>query len=195
SPDAIGKIGGGRNCATKCVDIAMVQTLARAEFATERLRAYGHVVVDECHHVPAVSIERILSAIPARYVTGLTATPYRRDGLHPILAMQCGPVRRTVTAAAVRRQHELELSVIRRDTQFDASTLPRQASIQDIYGALAADADRLQYVVGDTLDLLNEGRAIMILTERRDHLDSLACALRDERQNVVVLHGGIPIRT
>ena len=98
SPKAIGRVGGGRRRTTKQIDIAMVQTLARADRATDFLRGYGHVVIDECHHVPAVSIERVLSAIPARYVTGLTATPYRRDGHQPIINMQCGPIRHKVDA-------------------------------------------------------------------------------------------------
>jgi hypothetical protein len=194
SPKAIGRLGGGRRRTTQQIDIATVQTLARAESATDFLRGYGHVVIDECHHVPAVSIERILSAIPARYVTGLTATPYRRDGHQPIINMQCGPTRHTVNAASVRQQHDLELLVIRRDTSFDPSVLPNEASIQEIYGALAVDRDRLQLVAADARGLLNDGRAVMILTERRDHLQRLAETLGEDVPNVVVLHGGIQVK-
>jgi hypothetical protein len=94
------------------------------------------VLIDECHHVPVFSIERLLAAIPARYVTGLTATPYRRDGHDPIIAMQCGPVRYMADPATAQPQQELGLLVTRRDTSFDAGTLPREASIQEIYAAL-----------------------------------------------------------
>ena len=64
SPKAIGRLGGGRRRTTKQIDIAMVQTLARADRATDLLRGYGHVVIDECHHVPAVSIERVSRQFP-----------------------------------------------------------------------------------------------------------------------------------
>jgi superfamily II DNA or RNA helicase len=151
-------------------------------------------VIDECHHVPAISIDRLLGSIPARYVTGLTATPYRRDGLQPIIAMQCGPVRHSVAAASVRQHHDLELRVVRRNTNFDSSVLPRDASIQEIYGALAADTNRLHRVVTDALDLMNEGRAAIVLTERREHLDRLAESLREQATNLVVLHGGIAVK-
>ena len=77
------------------VDVAMVQTLTRR--AGVDLSRYGHVIVDECHHVPAFSVERLLREIPSRAITGLTATPQRRDGHDPIIAMQCGPVRHTLT--------------------------------------------------------------------------------------------------
>ena len=194
SPKAIGRVGGGRRRTTKQIDVAMVQTLARADRATDFLQGYGHVVIDECHHVPAVSIERVLSAIPARYVTGLTATPYRRDGHQPIINMQCGPIRHEVDAAAVRQQHDLDLLVVRRETSFDPAVLPNEASIQEIYGALAVDQDRLQLVVTDARELLDEGRAVMILTERRDHLERLAASLREDVPTVVVLHGGIQVK-
>ena len=57
---------------------------------------YGHVVVDECHHVSAISFERVMREVKAQFVTGLTATPMRRDGHHPILEMQIGPIRHIV---------------------------------------------------------------------------------------------------
>ena len=194
SPNTIGRIGGGRNRTTKLIDIAMVQTLGRSATANEIFHSYGHVVIDECHHVPAISIDRLLGSIPARYVTGLTATPYRRDGLQPIIAMQCGPIRHSVAAATVRQHHDLELRVVRRNTNFDSSVLPRDASIQEIYAALAADTDRLHRVVTDALDLMNEGRAAIVLTERREHLERLAESLREQAPNLVVLHGGIAVK-
>jgi superfamily II DNA or RNA helicase len=194
SPKTIGRIGGGQRRVTGRSDIAMIQTLTRTDTANDLLRRYGHVVIDECHHVPAVSIERLLSAIPARHVTGLTATPYRRDGHQPIITMQCGPIRHQVAAATAGAQQALELLVTRKDTNFEAAKLPREASIQEIYGALAADVERLQLVVSDARELLDEGRAVVILTERRDHLERLATSLRDDIPSLVVLHGGIQVR-
>lgn len=191
APKQIGTIGGGRRRVTGQLDVGMVQTLARTQMSPEALRAYGHVVIDECHHVPAVSIERVLCSLPARYVTGLTATPYRRDGHQPILTMQCGPIRHTVGLATTELQDALEPRVIRRDTVFDARTLPVNPTIQEIYTALAADDDRLKLVVGDVHQLLAERRAIIVLTERRDHLERLTASLRDAIPQLSVLHGGV----
>jgi superfamily II DNA or RNA helicase len=188
--EAIGRIGGGRRRATGEIDVAMVQTLARGEIEDVD-RRYGHVVIDECHHVPAVSIERVLASIPARYITGLTATPYRRDGHQPIIGMQCGPIRHIVDAASTRQLQALDLRVVRRGTSFNPDVLPRDSSIQEIYSALAADDDRLELVVSDARLLLREGRAPMILTERREHLDRLAGQLDGDVPNLVVLHGGV----
>jgi len=190
-PQAIGTIGGGRHQPTGVIDVATVQGLGRAEPGADTLGRYGHVVVDECHHVPAVSIERLLGSCPARYVTGLTATPYRRDGHQPIIAMQCGPTRHTMRAQA---GDDLALRVIRRDTAFDPSGLPPDPGIQEVYSALAADERRIELIAGDTLRLLEEGRAPILLTERREHLDRLAERLREHVPGLVALHGDVTPR-
>ena len=194
APKSIGRLGGGRRRLTQRVDVAMVQTLARRDDFHAVVRAYGHVVIDECHHVPAVQVERVLAAIPARYITGLTATPYRRDGHQPIITMQCGPMRHAISNPSVRAAPALERLVIRKDTGFDPSVLPREASIQEIYGALAADTRRLDLILADIRRLVGEGRAPVVLTERRAHLDRIAEPLREEMPNLVVLHGGIKPR-
>jgi superfamily II DNA or RNA helicase len=169
----------------------MVQTLARRDDLHDVVRAYGHVVIDECHHVPAVQVERVLSAIPARYVTGLTATPYRRDGHQPIITMQCGPVCHTISRPMVHAGAAVERRVVRKDTSFDPSILPSQASIQEIYGALAEDNDRLGLVLADIRELVRDGRAMVVLTERREHLERIAKSVGDDIPHLVVLHGGI----
>jgi superfamily II DNA or RNA helicase len=173
------------------IDVATVQGLARAGPDAETLRRYGHVIVDECHHVPAVSIERVLGSCPARYVTGLTATPYRRDGHHPIIPMQCGPTRHVMSSASAGLG---ALRVVRRDTGFDPSGLPPDPGIQEVYSALAADSERLELVAADTLALLAEGRAPIVLTERRDHLERLAERLSEHVPGLVSLHGDVTPR-
>ena len=191
TPKLIGRLGAGRRRLTRRIDIAMVQTLARSDDLRDLVRAYGHVVIDECHHVPAVQVERVLSAIPARYVTGLTATPYRRDGHQAIITMQCGPVRHMISRPIARAGEGFERRVIRKDTSFDPSVLPSQASIQELYSALAADNDRLGLVLADIRELVGAGRALVVLTERRKHLERIANSIGPEIPNNIVLHGGI----
>ena len=190
-PRDIGTMGGGRNRPSSLIDVATVQGLARSAPEANVLERYGHVVVDECHHVPAVSIERLLGSCPARYITGLTATPYRRDGHQPIISMQCGPIRHAIDAESA---DSLSLRVIRRDTAFDPTGLPPEPGIQEIYAALAADDDRIELVANDTLALLDEGYAPIVLTERRDHLERLAERLRADVPELVELHGDVTPR-
>jgi superfamily II DNA or RNA helicase len=90
---SIGRIGGGKRKLTGQIDVAMIQSLSRKDSVDEIVAEYGQVIIDECHHLLAVSFERVLSEVKARYVVGLTATPQRRDGHQPIIHMQIGPVR------------------------------------------------------------------------------------------------------
>ncbi|MGH8133008.1 MAG: TOTE conflict system archaeo-eukaryotic primase domain-containing protein, partial [Steroidobacteraceae bacterium] len=89
----IGQVGGGQRKPNGRLDVAMIQSLVRKEEVDDLVSGYGHVIVDECHHLPALSFERVLSETKARYVVGLTATPQRRDGHQPITEMQLGPIR------------------------------------------------------------------------------------------------------
>lgn len=169
----------------------MAQTLARRDNLD--LSRYGHIVVDECQHVPAVSMERVLRDAPARMITGLTATPRRRDGHHPIVTMQCGPIRHTLTATeqvetATRRV------LIARDSGFDPAVLLREPGIQEVLGAVAADADRTRRIAHEVIAQLREGRCPLVLTERRNHLDALAEHIESETDRVVVMHGGMGVK-
>lgn len=86
-PKEIGQIGSGKNRPTGEIDVAMMQSLVRPGRVADMVAGYGHIIVDECHHIPAVSFERVLSEVKAKFITGLTATPRRRDGQQPILHM------------------------------------------------------------------------------------------------------------
>ena len=173
------------------VDIAMIQSLVRrGDFDLSR---YGHVVVDECHHVPALSLEHLLRRMPALHVTGLTATPLRRDGHHPIIEMQCGPVRHTITKTT-QVETATRRILVERHTSFDPTQLPNDPGIQEILGAVAKDADRTRSVADDVIRELAEGRFPLVLTERREHLDALARQVQAHTDRVVVLHGGMGVR-
>lgn len=91
--DCPGRLCGSRKKLTGKVDIALMQSLSRRDDLAELLDKYGQIIVDECHHVSAFSFESVLKQAKAKYVVGLTATLIRRDGHHPIIFMQCGPIR------------------------------------------------------------------------------------------------------
>lgn len=183
----IGQITSGKRRVTGRIDVATVQSLVRKGVVDDMVAAYGQVIVDECHHVAAMSIERVLAEVRARYVTGLTATPTRRDGLQPIVHMQLGPVRHTMGSGAARSTFFSQRLVVR-DTPFvdDGAERP----IQEVYAALGSSAARNNLICEDVLSALEEGRSPILLTERREHLEYLAERLRPHARHVVVLHGG-----
>ena len=96
--EIIGCYGAGRDTRSGMIDIAMLQSMGNSDEIQPWIHDYGMVIVDECHHVPAVSFEQVLKAVSAKYVYGLTATPKRQDGHHPILYMYLGSIRYQVDA-------------------------------------------------------------------------------------------------
>ncbi len=190
-PKEIGRIGGGKRKPNALLDVAMIQSVVRKGEVEDLVADYGHVIVDECHHVPAVSFERVLAEVKARYVTGLTATPQRRDGHHPISNMQLGPVRFSVDPKSQAARRPFEHRLITRETVFNASSLPTDAPIQDLYRALAGDKSRNNLIIDDVISALEEGRSPILLTERKDHLEFLADKLRAFARHMIVLQGGM----
>ena len=193
-PKAIGQLGGGKRSATGLLDVAMIQSLVRAGKVADLVAGYGQVVVDECHHVPAVSFERVLAEVKARYVVGLTATPHRRDGQHPIAEMQLGPPRFKVDARSEAARRPFLHRLIVRPSAFSEPFRSGMPSIQEIYTALVADQKRNELILNDVIACLEEGRSPILLTERKDHLEFFADRLRGFARHLVVLHGGMTVR-
>ena len=194
-PKEIGQIGSGKNRPTGMVDVAMIQSLIRLGRVADLVAGYGHVIVDECHHVPAVSFERVLSEVKARFVTGLTATPRRRDGQQPILHMQLGPTRFAVDSRNKNVQRPFVQSLIVRETEFTIKQHAEQTTIQALYSMLATDRARNNLICKDVIQALKDGRSPIVLTERREHLERLAEELRANVPDLVVLHGTMKTST
>ncbi len=187
----IGQIGGGKRKPNRRLDVAMIQSLVRKGKVDDIVADYAHVVVDECHHLPAVSFERVLSEVKARFLVGLTATPQRRDGHHPITEMQLGPVRHKVDVKSQAARRPFAHKLIVRETTFRITNGNERASIQEIYRDLARDESRNQQIINDVIAALEEGRSPILLTERKDHLTYLAERLRRSVRHLVVLQGGM----
>ena len=193
---SIGQVGGGKRKPGGLVDVAMIQSLVRNNEVDDIVADYGHLVVDECHHLSAVSFEAVARRAKARYVSGLSATVVRRDGHHPIIFMQCGAVRYRASARAQARQRPFEHRAILRPTLFrlPAGTDGERPPIQQVYAALAADEARNALIVDDVLVALEAGRSPIVLTERREHTRHLAERLDRLARNVLVLRGGMGTR-
>jgi len=190
----VGQIGGGQRKPNGRLDVAMMQSLVKKEGVDELVRGYGQVIVDECHHVPAFSFERVLSETKARYLVGLTATPQRRDGRQAITQMHLGPVRFRVDPKRQAAYRPFERKLIVRETGFAGRTPSSGNSIQDLYRELAGDEARNQRIIDDVLAALQEGRSPIVLTERKDHLDHLAYRLQGLVRHLIVLKGGTTAR-
>ena len=190
----IGMIGGGKRKPTGKIDVALIQSLVRNGEVSDVVADYGHLIVDECHHLSAVSFELVARRSKARYVLGLSATVARKDGHHPIIFMQCGPVRYRVDAKSQAATRSFTHRVRLRETGFrppEALDTQGPSQMTALYAALAGDAKRNDLIFDDVLLSLEARRRPVILTERRDHLDHLRNRFEKFTKNLVVLYGGM----
>lgn len=192
---AIGRIGGGRKKPTGMLDVALIQSLVRKGVVADLVGDYGHVIVDECHHLSAQSFEQVARQAKAKFVTGLSATVTRKDGHHPIIFMQCGPARFRVSAKQGTAAHPFQHTVLVRPTDF-RPIQPADANVRvqfhQLYDELISDEGRNRLICQDVVQALQNARSPLVLTERNEHLDSLARQLSHEVQHLVVLRGGMP---
>lgn len=189
----IGQIGGGKNSLTGKIDIAVMQSLVKGDEVKESVRNYGMVIVDECHHVPAFSFEQILRNVAAKYVYGLTATPARQDGHHPIIFMQCGPIRYKVDPREQAKNMPFDHYVIPRFTPFrkPVNKDEKDWTIGEIYTEIGTNPMRNQLIIDDVLKRAKDGRNSLVLTQRTAHVEILARALQDELPVVITLTGSL----
>ena len=188
SAKEIGQIGGGQNKITGIVDIAMAQSLVRREDLDEISSHYGLVVVDECHHVPAVTFERCVKQIRARRWLGLTATPYRRDGLQGLITMYCGPIRHRMNDK-VDAENDFSRNLIVHQTSLEVSD--DATHIQDLFRALVDDEARTMAICDDVIAAAAKGRNCLVLTQWTEHLSSVVAALSTRGVTPLVLRGGM----
>lgn len=188
SDGTIGTIGAGKARPTGSIDIAVMQSLYRNGEINESVEQYGHVIVDECHHLSASSFEAILKRVKAKYVLGLTATPFRRDGQQPIIFMQCGPVRHT---ASRPEGAPVVLEVIPR-YQRNSIAVQEGAGIQTVFRSLAEDSSRTSALAAEIVSAVGLGRKLLVLTERTEHLNAIKSAMGESVSNLFALHGRMP---
>ncbi len=189
----VGRIGGGKRKPTGIIDVAVMQSLFRQQQIDDVVANYGQVIFDECHHLSAVNFENVAKACKAKYVLGLSATLVRKDGHHPIVTMQCGPVRYKVDAKKQAIARPFEHRLVFRDTEFilpSTEDVDSHLAIHQIYQALIQDEKRNQLIIDDVEKLLQEGRSPLVLTERKQHVSVLAERIRTFVKHVVVLQGG-----
>ena len=153
SKSIIGQIGAGKQALNGTIDIAVMQSLNRMGEVKECVKDYGMVIVDECHHVSAFSFEMILKNVNAKYVYGLTATPTRKDGHHPIIFMQCGPVRYRDDAKKQAEKRPFGHFIIPRFTSFNTPVdkEEKDISIHQLYARIIEDEMRTQLIVDDVI--------------------------------------------
>lgn len=179
----IGQLSGGKTKRNGLIDVAVIQSLQHKGAVEDFVADYGHVIVDECHHLSAVTFERVLREIKAKYVLGLTATPNRKDGHQPIIYMQCGLIRFYLSAKKAAESSPLQHKVFPRFTNFTWNRSENETTIQDIYAALFTHQERNDAIIRDLQQALSVGRSPLVLTSRTEHLDYTRSTISDRSRS------------
>ena len=190
----VGIIGGGKKKPMGIIDVATYQSLINKKDNTvsELVQNYGHVIVDECHHVSAPRFEMVLNEVRAKYILGLTATPERQDGHQKIIFMAAGPIRHKVKNTS---EDKFEQQVIVHQLY---DTPPRQLiqseerpKISDAYRWIMENDVRTHRIIGDVLASVQQSKHPIVLTERREHAGTINSILLEKGINSVVLKGAM----
>lgn len=190
----IGQLGGGKNTLNGIVDIAIMQSMFEKDKDVKSIiNQYGLILADECHHISAVNFSRILGAADSKYVYGLTATPVRKDGHHPIIFMQCGPIRYKVDAKQEAKRRDFDHFIVPR---FTSARMPAYKKhdewhITEVYQHICESSYRNELIVVDIEQAINAGRNPLVLTERTSHIERLVEIMKDKDFEVIVLSGNL----
>ncbi|MCH5228181.1 MAG: DEAD/DEAH box helicase, partial [Muribaculaceae bacterium] len=188
-----GGLSSDENTLNGKIDIVLIQSSMEDNEVKPFVRNYGMVIVDECHHVPAVSFEQVLKGINARYVYGLTATPIRKDGHQPIIFMYCGEIRHKGESKPSSEADNFERLLIPRFTghrNFEA----KEDNFTLLVEKLSKDEARNQLIIEDVEKNLKEDRTPLILTDRTEHVEVLAEQCKNICPNVIKLVGNVSVK-
>lgn len=183
----IGQVGGGRHRQSGIIDLAMIQSLKGVDDLEAFFSEYGFIIVDECHHLPALTFENCIKKATAKYFLGLTATPYRRDGLQEIITMQCGPIRYKLD----QEENALPSSLIVKETSFHVRENGMIFSIQELFGCLLKDEGRNKTIEKDIQEALSDGRRCLVLSHRKEHAQLLSDCLSQGGKTPILLSGAV----
>ena len=179
----IGKIGQGKISPGKQITVATIQSLAKADFQilTEK---FGLIIVDECHHIPAETFRNTIGKFNSRYLYGLTATPFRKYNGGRLIFIHLGEV------IAEIRTNELSASnnpeIIIRNTQLGVPFNAKTDRFETLSKILVHDSERNKLILRDVVIELNKGRKVVILTERKEHIDSLQQYLKQSFETITL---------
>lgn len=173
----IGYLGKGFNKLNGQIDVATMQSLKNDPKIIEN---YSFVIVDECHHIPALTFEQIIKSFKGKYILGLSATPNRKDELQPILFQQLGEISYEYKK---KKTHTNKLQIIR--TEF----ISQADNYATIINELCLDENRNNLIV----DIIkkNIDRKILLLTDRIEHINVLESLLQKENIDYISVHGSL----
>lgn len=182
----IGKIGQGKSKPGNRITIAMIQSLSKelAKANNPIQKAFGTIIIDECHHIPAETFRNTISQLHTYYLYGLTATPFRKYNDEKLIFIHLGEVIAELKAQEVS-SYKRPLVIIR-NTQLDVPFNSKTDRFENLSKVLVHDSARNKQIINDLIAELNTGKKAVILTERKEHIESLNQYLKQKYETITL---------
>jgi superfamily II DNA or RNA helicase len=183
----IGRIGQGKNKPGKHITVAMIQSMEKALATPENaelMNAFGTIIVDECHHVPAETYQSVIGKLSSYYMYGLTATPFRKYNDGKLIFIHLGEIIHEVKAPDVQNQSGTQIII--RDTDLFVPFNTKTDMFETLFKILIHDSARNQLILNDVVSQLNAGKKAVIITERKEHIISLQQYLKQNYDTIAL---------
>jgi len=184
----IGKLSGPKKEKGKTITVGMIQTLKRIETNDKLHDSFGTIIVDECHHIPAKSFRETITRFRSYYLYGFTATPIRKNNDEDLIFVYIGQVLSEIKADFLDPEKPSTIQINIRDTALNVPFDHRIDDYETLSRILVHDTARNRLIVSDLSKVINKKKAVLLLTERKSHIDVLNLYLK-ERYETITLSG------
>ena len=190
--EKVGQIGDNKNTLTNKIDVASIKTIYNDGKFNDIVKNYGMIIIDECHHSSAYTYEAALNMMNAKYVYGVSATVEKENGHTPIIKMQCGDIRYKVDMKEYNKKLNLSMKVYSKSVHLNfVNKNIIDYKINEIYDLISKDVIRNEIVIKDVQKEFENGKNVLVLTERIDHLKYLYEKLSKITNNIIIYRGGL----
>lgn len=184
SKHEIGIIGQGKVKIGEQITIATIQSLPKQ---IEQIQnQFGTILVDECHHIPAETFRNTIEKLETFYLYGLTATPFRKYNDDKLIFAFIGDIISEIANNEIENFKHAQIIV--RNTDLDVPFSSKTDNFETLSKILVHDSERNKLILNDIKNELSKGKRITIITERKEHIDTLYLFLKQSYE-VITLSG------
>jgi superfamily II DNA or RNA helicase len=195
-PDARVGIIKAQKCVVEGMDIVIgsLQSLTMKQYDGDVLKGFGMMVVDEVHHTGAQVFSKVYRKLNTRMTLGLSATVRRKDGLTKVFKWYIGDIvykvnKRNDTMKVIMREYYSPSHEYSRP-YFMVNKKPNMSKM---INNICDYQPRNQFIIKCLLDALEKEpqRKVLILSDRRTHLETLKRMLEDNGIDSGLCYGGL----
>lgn len=183
----IGRIGQGKVKQGKFITVAMIQSLGKQlekHDAEDIHQRFGTIIIDECHHIPAKTFRNTISKLNPYYQYGLTATPFRKGNDGKLIFIHLGEIIADIKPQEIEKYKRARIIV--KNTSLDIPFNPKTDLFETLSKVLVHDSTRNKLILNDVSTEINKGKRVVIITERKEHIDTLFQFLKQSFETVTL---------